>query len=97
MPAHVIRGIVESELGRPIDELFESFDDAPLAAASLAQVHRATFKGKQVVLKVQRPDIAEVTEVDMDILRSVAHLAERYSHQVYLLTRWDWWKSLPSK
>ena len=84
VPAHVIRGIVESELGRPIDELFESFDDAPLAAASLAQVHRATFKGKQVVLKVQRPDIVEATEVDMDILRSVAHLAERYSHQVYL-------------
>jgi len=84
VPAHVIRGIIESELGRPIDEIFESFDDTPLAAASLAQVHRATFRGKQVVLKVQRPDIVEVTEVDMDILQSVAHLAERYSHQVYL-------------
>jgi len=84
VPAHVIRGIVESELGRPIDELFESFDDKPLAAASLAQVHRAVLRGKQVVLKVQRPDIVEATEVDMDILRSLAHLAERYSHQVYL-------------
>jgi ubiquinone biosynthesis protein len=84
VPANIIRGIVESELGRPINELFESFDDAPLAAASLAQVHRAVFRGKQVVLKVQRPNIVDVTEADMDILHSVAHLAERYSHQVYL-------------
>ena len=84
VPVHIIRGIIESELGRPIDELFESFDDTPLAAASLAQVHRAVLRGKQVVLKVQRPDIVDVTEVDMDILRSLAHLAERYSHQVYL-------------
>jgi ubiquinone biosynthesis protein len=82
--AEIIRGVIEAELGRPINELFESFDDTPVGAASLAQVHRATFRGKQVALKVQRPNIVETIEVDMDILRSVAHLAERYSHQVYL-------------
>jgi ubiquinone biosynthesis protein len=82
--ADIIRGTVEAELGRPINELFESFDDTPVGAASLAQVHRATLRGKQVALKVQRPNIAEVIEVDMDILRSLAHLAERYSHSVYL-------------
>jgi len=84
VPAEIIRGTIEAELGRPINELFESFDDTPLGAASLAQVHRATLRGKQVALKVQRPNIAEVIEVDMDILRSLAHLAERYSHSVYL-------------
>ena len=67
VPAEIIKGIIESELGRPISELFESFDDTPLAAASLAQVHRAVLKGKQVVLKVQRPDIVDITEMDIDI------------------------------
>jgi ubiquinone biosynthesis protein len=85
VPADIIKSIIESELGRPISELFESFDDTPLAAASLAQVHRAVLKGEQVVLKVQRPDIVEITEVDVDIMRNVARLVERYSPTFYLI------------
>jgi len=85
IPAEIIRAVVESELGRPIDEIFESFDDQPLAAASLAQVHRAVFKGKQVVLKVQRPNIVQTIEIDIDIMRNLAGLAERYSPTLYLI------------
>jgi ubiquinone biosynthesis protein len=85
IPVNTIKSIIESELDRPISELFESFDDTPLAAASLAQVHRAVLEGEQVVLKVQRPDIAEITEVDVDIMRSVARLVERYSPKLYLI------------
>ncbi len=84
IPAENIRGIVESELGQPISEIFSDFDDRPLAAASLAQVHRAVYQGEQVVLKVQRPDIAEIIEIDIGIMHSLAALVERYSSTLYL-------------
>jgi ubiquinone biosynthesis protein len=85
VPSDIIRGTIEKELRRPISEIFDSFDDTPLAAASLAQVHRAVFKGKQVVLKVQRPNVAETTEIDIDIMRNLAKLAENYSPMLYLI------------
>ena len=85
IPADTIKDIIESELRRPINEVFDSFDDTPIAAASLAQVHRAVLKGKQVVLKVQRPNIVETTEADIDIMRNLAGLAERYSPTLYLI------------
>lgn len=84
LPGEITRKIIETELGKPITEIFDSFDDRPLAAASLAQVHRAVLNGKQVVLKVQRPDIVDVTQEDIMIMRNIAQLAERYSPEVYL-------------
>jgi ubiquinone biosynthesis protein len=85
VPADTVKGIVEAELGQPISMLFESFEDTPVGAASLAQVHRAVLKGKPVVLKVQRPGIVDMTDVDIDIMRSLARLAERYSPTAYLV------------
>ncbi|MBI4295572.1 MAG: hypothetical protein HY667_00495 [Chloroflexi bacterium] len=85
VPTDTVRGIIESELGQPISQVFDSFDDAPLAAASLAQVHRAGLNGRQVVLKVQRPKIVEQTEADLAIARNLAALAERYSPALYLI------------
>jgi len=68
-----IRARIESELGAPIDELFASFDDVPLAAASLAQVHAATLHdGRSVVVKVQVPGIEDVIAADIAALRTIA-------------------------
>lgn len=59
-----VKGIVEAELGKPLDEVYSYFDPKPLAAASVAQVHRATLKadGRAVVVKVQYPEVSERQE-----------------------------------
>lgn len=74
---------IEEDLGQPIDAVFANFELVPLASASIGQVHRATLhNGRDVVVKVQRPDIQDQIEVDMDILRALAKLAEKYKEEV---------------
>jgi len=81
VPFEPIKEQVETSLGAELGELFESFDEEPLAAASIAQVHRAVLKTddgpRQVVVKVQRPGIAETIASDIDILYTFAALIER--------------------
>lgn len=70
---------IERQLGSPVGALFLHFDAAPLAAASMAQVHRAVLKsGAEVVVKVRRPGIEQVIATDLDILMGLAVLAERH-------------------
>ncbi|HGE72592.1 TPA: AarF/ABC1/UbiB kinase family protein [Candidatus Poribacteria bacterium] len=74
-----IRSEIESELKSPIDDIFSQFDDMPLASASIGQVHRATLKNNnKVAVKIQRPNIRQIIEDDLAILRSLAILAERH-------------------
>lgn len=74
--------IVERELGKPVHELFREFEETPLAAASIAQIHRAVFfNGEVAAIKVQRPGLHELVDVDIDILRELAELLERYVPQ----------------
>ena len=74
-----LRPQVEEDLGAPLEEIFEEVETTPLAAASLAQVHRAALKdGSKVVLKIQRPGIRPIIESDMRLLAHLASLAEKH-------------------
>ena len=78
-PGDQARAIVEQELGKPVSELFGSFDEKPLASASIAQVHAATLPdGTEVVAKVVRPGIEKRISTDLELLTSLANLARRY-------------------
>lgn len=73
-----VREILRTELGLPHEEIFVTFEATPLAAASIAQVHRATLRdGTPVVVKVQRPGIEEVLTTDIEILHDVARFLDR--------------------
>ncbi|KAL4308555.1 hypothetical protein GQ457_01G045940 [Hibiscus cannabinus] len=67
------RGFIEKELGAPINVLFKEFEDQPIAAASLGQVHRAILhNGEKVVVKVQRPGLRKLFDIDLGNLKLIA-------------------------
>jgi len=85
------RRIIETDLGAPLEDCFEAFDDEPFASGSIAQVHRARTRpldvlpSQDVVVKVKRPHIEDTVRLDMTILHWIAQLAERWvpEAQVY--------------
>jgi ubiquinone biosynthesis protein len=82
-PARVARELLKRSYGRPLSEVFASFEEAPLAAASIAQVHVARLPGgAEVVVKVLRPGMREVIERDLEVLYALAELAQRYSGEL---------------
>lgn len=77
VPWEPIRAQIEAELGASVEKIFADLETEPVAAASLAQVHRATLhSGDQVVVKVQRPNIETVIETDLEILFDIARFLQ---------------------
>jgi ubiquinone biosynthesis protein len=77
-PFEQVRQTIESEQGRPLEEIFMRFDSVPMASASIGQVHAAQLPGGQdVVVKVRHAGIVRTVETDLDILAGLAHMAER--------------------
>nr|MBP6664600.1 AarF/ABC1/UbiB kinase family protein [Chitinophagales bacterium] len=67
-----VKEIIESELGKPLDEIFEYFNSTSLAAASIGQVHRGKLlNGTEVVVKIQRPNVKLIVETDLSIIKEV--------------------------
>jgi ubiquinone biosynthesis protein len=89
-PTEVARSTIEEELGVRLSKVFAEFEDVPMAAASLGQVHRAVLRdGRDVVVKVQRPGIRRQVFEDLEILETVAERVELHTEQGRLLAVTD--------
>ena len=78
-PVTEIKNVIEEELGQSVTDVFSYFEEKPVAGASLSQVHLARFStGEKVAVKVQRPDITENIEADLEILHTLVSLAYQY-------------------
>ncbi|KAK7410833.1 hypothetical protein VNO78_01973 [Psophocarpus tetragonolobus] len=76
-PSETSIAIVEEELGAPLGDIFDQFDYEPIAAASLGQVHRARLKGQEIVVKVQRPGLKDLFDIDLKNLRVIAEYLQK--------------------
>ena len=75
-----IKEMIETQLGGNIEELFTEFSKKPLATASIAQVHEAKLPtGERVAVKVQKPNVAEIVETDLSIMKFIANESDRFN------------------
>src|SRR5687767_10769712 len=75
-----VERIVEEELGARISKVFDTFEAVPIAAASLGQVHRAALRdGREVVVKVQRPNVRARVREDLDVFTEIAQALESHT------------------
>lgn len=79
-PFDQMREVVESELGKPLEEIYSEFNETPLGSASIGQVYKATLKetGEEVAVKIQKPGIYDIIVADVKILNDLAGKADKY-------------------
>src|SRR5712692_6293995 len=83
-----VRKRIQSELKQPLEAVFDSFDPEPLAAASLGQVHRARYRGEEVIVKVLRPGVEELVAIDVRVVQNVVFVLEQFiDHHIIRSTR----------
>lgn len=86
LPFETMKAKIESDLGRPLTEIFREFNPTPLAAGSIGQVHEAVLQsGEAVVVKVLRPDIRKIIEIDIGLLSFLADTFEKYFPELRIL------------
>lgn len=74
-----VKEIIEAELGKPIGDIFATFDETPIGSASIGQVHLAQLhNGEKVVVKVQRPDVKKQVETDLSILKEIVKFGANF-------------------
>ena len=78
VPLAAIHATIEASLGRPVADLFETFDPAPLAAGSLGQVHRARYHGEDVAVKILRPGVHRLVDQDVAAARRILRVLMRF-------------------
>ncbi len=98
-PFEIVKSIVEKEFEKPLEKLFTNFDKVPVGSASISQVHRAKLKsGKDVVVKILRPNIRQKFDEDIDIMYYVAQkLESRINNNISLINIVDEFKKYTQK
>ena len=87
-PTSEVRKRIQEELKQPLEAIFESFEPEPLAAASLGQVHRARYRGQDVIIKVLRPGVEELVATDIRVVQNLVFVLEQFiDHHIIYSTR----------
>jgi ubiquinone biosynthesis protein len=87
-PTPEVRKRIQAELKQPLEAIFDSFNPQPLAAASLGQVHRARYRGEEVIVKVLRPGVEELVATDVRVVQNLVFVLEQFiDHHIIRSTR----------